>query len=68
MIVALVGLCTLRFSDFYKLISNNFALLPALASDAYYTRKFSSTLITSLVTGTPVVVDDQFMEVCWVLC
>ncbi len=40
-----------RFQDFYELIRQNLALLPALASDAYFDRKFSSTLITSLVTG-----------------
>lgn len=40
-----------RFDDFYELIYHNFALIPALASDSYYDRKFSSTLITSMVTG-----------------
>jgi hypothetical protein len=29
----------------------------------YYDRKFSSTLITSLVTGVPVIVDERFMKV-----
>ncbi len=51
------------FNEFYELISHNFALIPALASDAYYDRKFSSTLITSLVTSTPVIVDWRFIQV-----
>ncbi len=34
----------LRFDDFYDLIHHNLALLPTLASEAYYDRKFSSTV------------------------
>ena len=36
----------LRFDAFYDLIYHNFALIPTLASEAYYDRKFSSTVIT----------------------
>lgn len=52
----------LKFLDFYELIHHNFALIPTLASDAYYDRKFSSTLITSLVTDVPVIVGEKFLQ------
>ncbi|KAG1672725.1 hypothetical protein FOA52_005203 [Chlamydomonas sp. UWO 241] len=52
----------LRFLDFYSLIYRSFALIPTIASDAYFDRKFSSTVITSLVTGTPAIVTPQFLE------
>ena len=41
----------LRFDAFYDLIYHNFALIPTLASEAYYDRKFSSTVITRQEEG-----------------
>lgn len=52
----------LRFDAFYNLIHNNLALVPTLASEAYFDRKFSSTVITSLVTGVPVIVTSRFLK------
>lgn len=63
-LVCIQIICYCRFLDFYNLIAHNFALIPALASESYYDRKFSSTLITSLVTNTPVIVDHRFLQVC----
>lgn len=53
----------LDFLSFYELIHHNFALLPVLAQDAYYDKKFSSTLITSLTTGVPLIVEQRFLTV-----
>mmetsp|Transcript_40261 Transcript_40261/g.89407 ORF Transcript_40261/g.89407 Transcript_40261/m.89407 type:complete len:399 (+) Transcript_40261:273-1469(+) len=52
----------LKFPEFYELIHHNFALIPTLASEAYFDRKFSSTLITSMVTGVPVIVNYRFLK------
>ncbi|GAX83396.1 hypothetical protein CEUSTIGMA_g10821.t1 [Chlamydomonas eustigma] len=52
----------LRFDDFYDLIYHNFALIPTIASENYYDRKFSSTVITSLVTGVPIIVQERFLK------
>ena len=41
----------LHFDAFYDLIYHNFALIPTLASEAYYDRKFSSTVITRQEEG-----------------
>jgi hypothetical protein len=51
----------LRFEAFYETIHRNFALIPAMVSEAYYDRKFSSTIITSLVTGVPIIVQYKFL-------
>ena len=52
----------LKFVPFYELIYHSYALVPTLASDHYYDRKFSSTLISSLVTGTPMIVTGKFLS------
>ncbi|KAG1659342.1 hypothetical protein FOA52_008396 [Chlamydomonas sp. UWO 241] len=52
----------LRYLDYYNAIHHTLALIPAFASDAYYDRKFSSTVITSLITGTPVIADAQMLR------
>lgn len=51
----------LHFKAFYEVIHHNYALIPALAGQFYYQGKFSSTIITSLSTGTPMVVSAQFL-------
>jgi hypothetical protein len=45
----------LGFVSFYDTIYHNLALLPSFASNAYVTTKFSSTVISSLITGAPLV-------------
>lgn len=52
----------LPFNQFYDTISRSFALVPLVASPAYYDRKFSSTVITSLTTAIPVLADDKFLQ------
>lgn len=51
----------LQFRSFWDVIHHSFALIPALASDKYYNGKFSSTIVTSLTAGTPVIADDRFL-------
>lgn len=51
----------LPFREFYKLIQRNLALIPALASEAYYSCKSSSTVATSLATGTPIIASKKVM-------
>ncbi|KAK9475828.1 hypothetical protein V1514DRAFT_229753 [Lipomyces japonicus] len=45
----------LEFAEFYKILSDSFALLPAFASDEYYDRKASSSVPASLIAGVPIV-------------
>ncbi|GFR42596.1 hypothetical protein Agub_g3526 [Astrephomene gubernaculifera] len=52
----------LRYTSFYEAIHHTFALIPALASEKYYTVKFSSTILTSLVSGTPLIADKRFLS------
>lgn len=63
---ALASLVTLHrrlpFPQFYTTIGSTIALLPSLAGGRYYTDKFSSTIITSLSTGTPVLASPAFAE------
>ncbi|PNH02740.1 hypothetical protein TSOC_011247 [Tetrabaena socialis] len=51
----------LRFHRFYEAIHHTLALLPALASPRYLTDKFTSTIITSLTSGTPMLADARFL-------
>ena len=52
----------LGFKAFYDVIYHNLGLIPTLASDSYYDRKFSSTVISSLVTSCPLIVTRRFLE------
>lgn len=52
----------LNFRTFYDTIHHAYALVPSLASAAYYTCKFSSTVITSLSTETPVIATQQLLD------
>lgn len=36
--------------------------MPSLANPRYYTDKFSSTIITSLSTGTPIIASKQLLK------
>lgn len=37
---------------FYDVVYHSYALVPMLASNLYYSAKFSSTVLTSFITGT----------------
>jgi len=37
---------------FYDVVYHSYALVPMLASNLYYSSKFSSTVLTSFITGT----------------
>ncbi|KAG2449778.1 hypothetical protein HYH02_005302 [Chlamydomonas schloesseri] len=51
----------LHFRTFYEAIHHTFALIPALASAKYYSHKFSSTILSSLISGTPMIADARFL-------
>ncbi|KAG2437824.1 hypothetical protein HXX76_005443 [Chlamydomonas incerta] len=51
----------LHFRTFYEAIHHTFALIPALASSKYYSHKFSSTILSSLISGTPMIADRRFL-------
>ncbi|KAK9370196.1 hypothetical protein V1509DRAFT_674844 [Lipomyces kononenkoae] len=52
----------LEFEEFYKILSESFALLPAFASDEYYDRKASSSVPASLIAGVPIVGKRQLLQ------
>jgi len=52
----------LRFEHYYNVIYHNVALIPTLASAAYYNKKFSSTVVTSLITTTPIIADVRLLS------
>lgn len=52
----------LQYTPFYARLASNLALVPSFASSAYYESKFSSTVITSLAVGTPMIVDPDFLR------
>ncbi|KAG1677812.1 hypothetical protein FOA52_008576 [Chlamydomonas sp. UWO 241] len=52
----------LPFGAFYNVICHNLALVPSLANAKYFTHKFSSTVITSLSTGTPMITNDRMLD------
>jgi hypothetical protein len=49
------------YAIFYDVVYHSYGLVPALASPLYYASKFSSTVLTSLITGVPVVADAPFL-------
>ena len=52
----------LPFQSFYDIIARTLALVPSLANPRYFTHKFSSTIITSLSTGTPVIASKRLLD------
>lgn len=52
----------LEFAEFYKILSDSFALLPAFANDEYYDRKASSSVPASLIAGTPIVGKKRLLQ------
>ncbi|KAG8526494.1 uncharacterized protein KY384_008694 [Bacidia gigantensis] len=52
----------LNYHDFYNLLSQQSALLPAFSSDKYRWMKASSSIACSLIAGTPLVVDENILR------
>lgn len=52
----------LTFTDYYKHIYNTNAVLLYLSSDSYIIDRFSSAVIASLVTSTPIIADQAFLN------
>ncbi|KAF8068202.1 Ugt3a1 [Scenedesmus sp. PABB004] len=46
---------------FYDVVYHSYGLVPMLASPLYYASKFSSTVLTSFITGVPIIADKRFM-------
>ncbi|KAG2487805.1 hypothetical protein HYH03_013649 [Edaphochlamys debaryana] len=51
-----------RYSRFFGHIRCSVALLTLFADEAYYDTKFSSTVLASLSTGTPILADAPFLS------
>ncbi|KAG5366311.1 hypothetical protein CJU89_0730 [Yarrowia sp. B02] len=52
----------LSFTDFYGHMSEGLAILPAFASNDYYSEKASSSVAASIIAGVPVVAGQQLLE------
>lgn len=52
----------LPFREYYETIHHSYALIPLFGSDKYYTMKFSSTILASLITGTPIIADQRLLN------
>jgi hypothetical protein len=50
------------YIDYYKILSQTFALLPAFASDSYLDRKASSSVPAALIAGTPLIATREIIE------
>ncbi|PNH06345.1 hypothetical protein TSOC_007335, partial [Tetrabaena socialis] len=50
------------YDVFYGHIACSVALLPLFANESYLTSKFSSTVLASLSTGTPMLVEPRFLS------
>ncbi|RPA85493.1 hypothetical protein BJ508DRAFT_411906 [Ascobolus immersus RN42] len=53
---------SLTYPDFYRVLSEQFALLPAFASAEYLDRKASSSMPASLIAGVPPLVDRAILK------
>ena len=51
----------LSYSEYYAVLSNTFAILPAFADNNYLDRKASSTVPASLLGGTPLVATTEIL-------
>jgi hypothetical protein len=51
----------LSYPDFYTLLSQSYAVIPAFASETYLDRKASSTVPASLIAGVPLVASEQIL-------
>ncbi|KAM0257236.1 hypothetical protein ACHAQJ_004474 [Trichoderma viride] len=51
----------LSYPDFYRLLSQSYAVIPAFASETYLDRKASSTVPASLIAGVPLVASEKIL-------
>ena len=51
----------LSYEEYYTVLSNTFAILPAFADNEYLDRKASSTVPASLLGGTPLVATEEIL-------
>ncbi|ETR97421.1 hypothetical protein M419DRAFT_91632 [Trichoderma reesei RUT C-30] len=51
----------LSYPDFYRLLSQSYAVIPAFASETYLDRKASSTVPASLIAGVPLVASEKLL-------
>ena len=48
--------------EYYRAIRASLAVVPAFASDIYYTKKASSSVAAALIVGTPLLADEQLLK------
>ena len=48
--------------EYYRQIRASLAVVPAFASDVYYTKKSSSSVAAAMVCGTPVLADHDLVR------
>lgn len=48
--------------DYYRAIRASLAVVPAFASDVYYTKKASSSVAAAMVCGTPLLAEPEMLE------
>jgi hypothetical protein len=53
---------SLTYPEYYRVLSEQFALLPAFASEEYLDRKASSSMPASLIAGVPPLVDNDILK------
>ncbi|GIL71639.1 hypothetical protein Vretimale_912 [Volvox reticuliferus] len=53
----------LPYRGFFDQLHHSFAILPLLASPRYLTHKFSSSILSALISGTPLITDRAFLAV-----
>ena len=53
--------CTWR-QEYYRTIRSTLAVVPAFASDIYYTKKASSSVAAAMVCGTPLLADQTMVD------
>lgn len=47
---------------YYRMVRDSYAVLPAFASDIYYTKKSSSSVAAAVVCGTPLIADLKLLN------
>lgn len=53
---------SLSYPDFYAVLSDAFAIIPAFASDEYLDRKASSTVPAAIIAGAPMVASEEILK------
>lgn len=53
---------SLNYTDFYQVLSQQFAILPAFADNKYLWKKASSSIAASFISGTPIVADEAILK------